>query len=420
MSIMRARAATSSRTWVLAQALQAVLGERDASVYASPPGSQKTREPKTQNLTKKTRLRRHPAARPWSHQNCAAAMAMSMGARAVARLARPSRPFSTKLSNLPPVDTKSLTSKRGRMRDTMKTDDAQYVKNPRKRRVCGILLLNKDLGDLSKHAVTRVKKIFGATKAGFAGTLDPLATGVLPVMLGRATTFSDSLSGGDKTYRFSARLGVKTDTADSEGRVLEERDVTCSVDEVHRVVESFKGRQKQTPPMYSAVKIGGTRLYDLAREGITVEREARDINVSRIEVRNIDLEGSGAKGPRVDLEMTVSKGTYIRVIAEDIGEALGCGAHCQELQRTECVRPDGLFSIDNAVRIGQLEQAVNKYGYPGAEAKIDSILFPPDIAVDKALSIFLDEEQAHYLIDQPFVSLYNEQVQHLEQLEHYA
>jgi tRNA pseudouridine55 synthase len=214
--------------------------------------------------------------------------------------------------------------------------------------VHGVLLLDKPLGWSSNDALQKVKWILRAEKAGHTGTLDPLASGVLPLCFGAATKFSQLQLEADKTYEAVACLGVKTSTADAEGSVIETRPVRVDDEKLQRVVAQFSGLIRQTPPMYSALKKDGRALYDYARAGIEVEREAR-------EVRIIELTATlaGEMPGRELMKMTVkcSKGTYIRTLAEDMGEALGCGAHLTALRRTET----GGFGLSQCVTLEALE-----------------------------------------------------------------
>ena len=192
----------------------------------------------------------------------------------------------------------------------------------------GIVLLNKDEGISSQAAVNRVKRLFGVDKAGHTGTLDPLATGVLPVLIGRAVKASEFMLTADKHYSATLLLGVTTDTEDITGRVLTRSDDIPTEAEVISAARAFVGESMQTPPMYSAIKIGGEKLYDIARRGETVEREAR-----RITVHSIDISRLSEREYKLDIFS--SKGTYIRTLLYDIGAALGCGGTMKTLCRTE-------------------------------------------------------------------------------------
>ena len=209
---------------------------------------------------------------------------------------------------------------------------------PRRRRglpVNGVVLLDKPKGLSSNHALQRVRRLFDAQKAGHTGTLDPMATGLLPICLGEATKFSAHLLEADKMYRTRVELGVITDTGDAEGTVLERREVpNLAVEDIESVLTRFRGEIDQVPPMYSALKHQGKKLYELAREGKQVERAARRVSV--YDARLLSFEGTA-----FELEVSCSKGTYIRTLAEDIGHALGCGAHISQLRRLKTGPFDG-------------------------------------------------------------------------------
>lgn len=213
-----------------------------------------------------------------------------------------------------------------------------------RRDVNGVLLLDKPLGLTSQQAVSKVKWLFSARKAGHTGTLDPMASGLLPIGLGEATKFSKFLLDAKKGYRASLRLGATTNTGDAEGEILLQRPVTVSAEDIASVLPRFIGAQTQTPPMHSALKVAGKPLYSYARAGVTIERQARAIVIEEIQV--IDF-----KENILDIRVQCSKGTYIRVLAEDIGEALGCGAHLAALSRESA----GGFTLDQAISFDALE-----------------------------------------------------------------
>lgn len=192
--------------------------------------------------------------------------------------------------------------------------------------VDGVLLLDKPVGLSSNDALIKAKRVLNAKKAGHTGTLDPFATGLLPLCFGEATKFSQDLLEADKTYLTTVHLGRKTDTGDTEGEVIETRDVNVTLDEINAVLARFRGPIAQVPPMYSALKRDGKPLYAYAREGIVLEREARNVVIHKLELVSYEA-------PFLKLEVTCSKGTYIRVLGEDIGAALGCGAHLNALRR---------------------------------------------------------------------------------------
>ena len=189
-----------------------------------------------------------------------------------------------------------------------------------RRTVSGVLLLDKHAGLSSNTAVGWSKRLFNAEKAGHTGTLDPFATGLLPICFGEAAKFARFMLDAEKSYRATLKLGQKSSTGDTEGEIIETRTVTVDMQKVNAILAKFIGPQTQIPPMHSALKQGGVPLYKLARQGLEVERPARDIKV-------ISLNAVSLNGDELVIDTAVSKGTYIRVLAEDIGEALGCGAY---------------------------------------------------------------------------------------------
>ncbi len=217
-----------------------------------------------------------------------------------------------------------------------------------RRPVHGVILLDKPLGLSSNQALQKVKWLLRAEKAGHTGTLDPLATGVLPLCFGAATKFSQQHLNADKVYETTVRLGRKTTTADAEGEVIAERPVTCTLGQVVEVLDRFMGPIRQVPPMHSALKKDGKALYEYAREGETVEREARDVEIHDLEMLDVQLQGDD---PFLRLRVACSKGTYIRTLGEDIGEALGCGGHLTALRRVQT----GPFSAAQCITLAQLE-----------------------------------------------------------------
>lgn len=242
----------------------------------------------------------------------------------------------------------------------------------------GIILLDKPKDITSFGAVARVRRICGEKKCGHTGTLDPMATGVLTVMLGGATRFIELLPSHNKAYRATFRLGTTTDTLDITGKVIETRDVNVTADEVREKLKCFVGDINQLPPMYSAVSVNGQRLYDLARQGIEVERKSRQVTVFSIDVLS-ENEESGEYG----IEVECSSGTYIRTLISDLGEALGCGAVMTDLRRTKA---NG-FAIENAVTLEQLEEAMNN-------GNISDFLISVDRALEEYPVIRVSEAQA--------------------------
>lgn len=193
--------------------------------------------------------------------------------------------------------------------------------------VDGVLLLDKPVGLSSNDALIKAKRVMNAKKAGHTGTLDPFATGLLPLCFGEATKFSQDLLEADKTYEATVHLGIMTTTGDTEGEHIEVRDVDVSLEQIEAALARFRGPIMQVPPMYSALKRDGKALYEYAREGVTLEREARPVTIH-------GLDFISYEAPMLKIRVTCSKGTYVRVLGEDIGAALGCGAHLNALRRT--------------------------------------------------------------------------------------
>lgn len=249
-------------------------------------------------------------------------------------------------------------------------------RNKRGRRLHGILLLDKPPGGSSNKALQRVKRLFDAQKAGHTGSLDPLATGMLPICFGEATKLSSFLLDAHKGYETTFQLGVTTDSADSDGEILDRRAIPDSLTraDLESLCERFTGDQLQVPPMVSAIKIDGQRLYKLAREGITVERAARPVCISAIELLDFD-------GEHATLSVRCSKGTYIRSLVTDLGEAIGCGAHVTALRRI-FVAP---FEGTSMVSITELESALDA-SEPSA---LDHHLLPLDAGLDHLVDVSL-------------------------------
>ena len=228
-----------------------------------------------------------------------------------------------------------------------------------RRPVHGVLLLDKPLGLSSNQALQKAKWLLRAEKAGHTGTLDPLATGVLPLCFGAATKFSQQHLDADKTYETTVRLGIQTSTADAEGDVISVREVSCSAGMVVEVLDRFMGPISQVPPMHSALKKDGKALYEYAREGETVERAARNVVIHDLDLLDMQLQGDV---PFLRLRVRCSKGTYIRTLGEDIAEALGCGGHLSALRRVvtgpfeeaQCVTLSALESMNESQRLEAL------------------------------------------------------------------
>ena len=221
--------------------------------------------------------------------------------------------------------------------------DENFNKIPR-RAISGVLLLDKHAGLSSNTAVGWSKRLFNAEKAGHTGTLDPFATGLLPVCFGEAAKFARFMLDARKGYRATLKLGQKSSTGDTEGEIIQRREVRVELPAVTSVLASFEGAQTQIPPMHSALKRDGVPLYKLARQGLEVEREPRQVHVYR-------LDAVSLQGDELIIDTLVSKGTYIRVLAEDIGEALGCGAYLTALRRTIT----GGFRVEQALGLETLE-----------------------------------------------------------------
>jgi tRNA pseudouridine55 synthase len=244
-----------------------------------------------------------------------------------------------------------------------------------RRALDGVLLLDKPLGLSSNDALIRAKRLYLAKKAGHTGTLDPLATGLLPLCFGEATKFSQDLLEADKTYEATMRLGIRTTTGDAEGEAMETRAVTCGEAAIHAALAAFHGDITQVPPMYSALKLDGKPLYEYARAGQTVEREGRQVTIHLCELIACAL-------PDVSFRVTCSKGTYVRTLAEDMGEMLGCGAHLVALRRIGV----GALTLEHAVTLDALSDA--------GQTERDGWLQPVDTLLTTFPEVHLDAEAA--------------------------
>lgn len=250
------------------------------------------------------------------------------------------------------------------------------------RNVSGIVLLDKPLGITSNRALQIVKRLYNAAKAGHTGSLDPLATGLLPLCLGEATKVSGFLLDANKSYLATIKLGIKTSSADAEGDILETRPVeNYSKNQINSAIENFLGDIEQIPPMHSALKVDGQPLYKLAHQGIVIERQSRAVHIFNINVLRFEDD-------EIDIEVHCSKGTYIRTLAEDIGEKLGCGAHLSALRRTA----SGPFNIEDSVTIEELEKLADS----GFE-EMDDVLMPAEDALHDWEDVNLSEDAAFYL-----------------------
>ena len=240
-----------------------------------------------------------------------------------------------------------------------------------KRSVSGMLLLDKPAGYSSNHALQKVKRLFRAEKAGHTGTLDPFATGLLPICLGEATKFSSYGLEGDKRYLATLKLGLTTATGDIEGEILARNEVNVSQSDIDRVLRNFRGTISQIPPIYSALKVAGKPMYDYARKGLDVERKPRDVQIKQLECVKFF-------GDEMIIDVRCGKGTYIRTLGEDIGAALGCGAHLIALRRTA----SSSLTIDRAITLERLDAF--------SESERDALLLPVDTLLQDVPSVVLE------------------------------
>lgn len=247
-----------------------------------------------------------------------------------------------------------------------------------KRAISGVLLLDKPYGVSSNTALQHARRLFQAEKAGHTGNLDPMATGLLPVCFGEATKFSQTLLDADKAYLASIKFGIITETGDAEGAILKTLPVSFTRTQLDQVLRTLTGNILQTPPMYSALKHQGKALYTYARAGVEIERQAREVSIYQLEVRQFT-------GDELDVLVRCSKGTYIRVLAEDIGAALGCGAHLKGLRRTVT----GGFELGGAFTLDQLENM--------EMAERDACLLPTDCLLANLDKVELDADSAFYI-----------------------
>ena len=254
------------------------------------------------------------------------------------------------------------------------------MSKPRKRGrdIHGVFLLDKPQGMSSNDIMQKVKRIFQANKAGHTGALDPLATGMLPICLGEATKFSQFLLDADKSYLVTAKLGERTDTSDAEGQVVDTREVKVKTPEILTALEQFRGDILQVPTMFSALKHNGKPLYEYARQGITVEREARPITI-------FELNFIEYNAPYLTLEVHCSKGTYIRTLVDDLGELLGCGAHVTMLRRTAVAD----YPTEKMLDWHTLQSLAEQQDL----SSLDALLLPMDTAVAKLPALTLNESQ---------------------------
>lgn len=273
----------------------------------------------------------------------------------------------------------------------------QVIKKKTRLPINGVLLLDKPVGWSSNDALIKAKRLLNAIKAGHTGTLDPFATGLLPLCFGEATKFSADLLDADKTYQTVVHLGQRTNTGDTEGEVIEHKDVNVSLEQIQQVLAQFRGDIMQVPPMYSALKRDGKALYEYAREGITLEREARPVTIHLLEFVSYEA-------PFLTLNVRCSKGTYIRVLGEDIGESLGCGAHLNALRRTQV----GHLILENTVTLDQLIAM--------EEAQRLALLAPVDALLSSFPEVSLNADLAKRFLQGQRISLDKEAVAHPQQL----
>lgn len=243
----------------------------------------------------------------------------------------------------------------------------------------GVINVYKEKGFTSHDVVAKMRGIFHQKKIGHTGTLDPDAEGVLPVCLGGATKLCDMLTDRSKAYEAVLLLGRTTDTQDTSGTVLKEAEVTCSMEEAEQAVLSFIGQYDQLPPMYSALKVNGQKLVDLARKGIEVERKTRPVEILSIEISEIRL-------PRIRMTVSCSKGTYIRTLCHDIGEKLGCGGCMESLLRVR----SGIFRLQDAVKLSELQRSAD-------EGEPERYLIPTDECLSDYPKLAVTAEGEHFL-----------------------
>lgn len=276
-----------------------------------------------------------------------------------------------------------------------------------RRAIHGVLLFDKPHGWTSNDAVQRIKRLFNAEKAGHTGTLDPMATGLLPILLGEATKFSADLLDADKTYLARVRLGSVTDTGDLEGTLIrqapQEAVDLCTAEDIATALAAFRGPQQQVPPMYSALKRDGRALYEYARAGVEVARDARDIHIADIALARMFhgvVTPEGQTVTEFEMSVTCSKGTYIRVLAEDIGERLGCGAHLSGLRRTAVghLQLDERVQTWNALETQAEEHPPLKPGQSARlvldEGRVHALLAPVDSLLGSLPAVELEPEKA--------------------------
>lgn len=257
------------------------------------------------------------------------------------------------------------------------------------RLVNGILLVDKPQEVSSNHVVQRVKRLYKAAKAGHTGALDPLATGLLPVCLGEATKFSQFLLEADKSYFVTAKLGQRTDTSDADGEIVESRPVNVNESDIRKALEQFKGPILQVPSMFSALKHEGKPLYFYARQGIVIDRPAREITIHSIDWESLDED-------QLSLSVSCSKGTYIRTLVDDLGQVLGCGAHVTVLRRTRVAD----YAASQMITLDALEEMVNintdDVDVEQDFSSMDALLLPMDTPILSLPEVNLNEQETLY------------------------
>ena len=250
----------------------------------------------------------------------------------------------------------------------------------------GIINVYKEKGFTSHDVVAKLRGILHIKKIGHTGTLDPDAVGVLPVCIGKGTKLCDMITDTDKTYEAVMLLGISTDTQDISGNVLSKKDVAVDEKTLIETIDSFVGEYKQIPPMYSAIKVNGRKLYQLAREGIEIERSPRDVYIHSIHINDMNLQDGE---PSVTMTVSCSKGTYIRTLCHDIGEKLGCGACMKSLSRTRV----GRFYIDDSYTINQIAALNLKGELSSIVTPVDSMFDYPEIRITATSFHFLQEKR---------------------------
>ena len=254
--------------------------------------------------------------------------------------------------------------------------------------ISGVINIYKEKGFTSHDVVNIVRKKLGKIKTGHTGTLDPEATGVLPICVGKATKISEYIASSIKEYRAIVKLGKTTTTQDSLGEIIEEKEVKCSETDIINVVNSFKGEVDQIPPMYSAIKINGKKLYELAREGKEIERKQRKITIYDINIEKFIDEQT------FQINVVCSKGTYIRTLCNDIGCKLGCGAYMEELLRTR----SGSFYIDKSIKIDEFDKILK-------EGRLNEILMPIDLVLSSYKKTVVSSKANKFLYNGNKISL---------------